>query len=235
MKTTLLNTTLLSSVLFFAFTKDALSAERVAKIIDINGTVQILKYGRTLPTKNNIWLYEKDVVVTKADSSVELQLVDGSLINLGELARISVLDLVYDPLKKDGYIDLKIVKGAFRLISGSIAKLGPDLMQLKIPSATIGSRGTNIVGKIDKIGKKSFVILVPDPDGRIGELVVKNTVGIVVLRKPNDGVTMIYPDKKLAKKKYTEKFIRDLVRQVPKLRHKLHRKQFDSLFWFNGK
>ena len=32
MKTTLLNTTLLSSVLFYAFTKDALSAEKVAKI-----------------------------------------------------------------------------------------------------------------------------------------------------------------------------------------------------------
>ena len=235
MKASLLKTAFLSSVLLFTFTKDALSAERVAKIIDIDGNVQILKYGRTLPTKNNLWLYKKDVVVTKAKSSVELQLIDGSLVNLGELAKVSVVDLAYDPIKKDGYIDIKIVKGAFRLISGSIAKLGPDLMQLKIPSATIGIRGTSLVGKIDKVGKKSFVILVPDPDGRVGKLVVQNTVGIVVLRKPSEGVTMIYPDKKLAKKKYTEKFIRNLVKQVPKLKYRLHKKQFNSLFWLNEK
>ena len=77
--------------------------------------------------------------------------------------------------------------------------------------------------------------MVPDPDGHIGELVVQNTEGIVVLRKANEGVTMIYPDRKLAKKKYTKKFIQRLIRQVPKIKiQSLQSKQFNSLFWFNN-
>jgi hypothetical protein len=105
-------------------------------------------------------------------------------------------------------------------------------MILQIPTATIGIRGTGIIGKASKVGIENFVILVPDPDGHIGELVVQNTEGIVILRKANEGVTMIYPDRKLAKKKYTKKFIQNLIKQVPKF-NSLHTKQFKSLFWLN--
>jgi hypothetical protein len=120
------------------------------------------------------------------------------------------------------------------MISGNIAKLGPDLMKLDLPTATVGIRGTSIVGKASKLGVENFVILVPDPNGYIGELVVQNTEGIVVLRKANEGVTMIFPDRKLAKKKYTKKFVQELIKQVPRIKYgSLHDRQFNSLFWLN--
>ena len=207
--------------------------ERAGMVLDREGNVTLVRQQRSIQLSEKDWLYKDDRILTGRKSSVEIKLVDGSLVNIGELGNVSLIDLAYDPIKKDGFIDIRIASGAFRMISGSIAKLGPDLMVLKLPTATIGIRGTGIIGKASKIGIENFVILVPDPDGHIGELVVQNTEGIVILRKANEGVTMIYPDRKLAKKKYTKKFIQELIKQVPKIKaQSLHDRQFKSLFWF---
>ena len=209
--------------------------ERAGMVLDREGNVTLVRQQRSIQISEKDWLYENDKILTGRKSSVEIKLIDGSLVNIGELGDVSLIDLAYDPIKKDGFIDLKIATGAFRMVSGSIAKLGPDLMVLKLPTATVGIRGTGVVGKASKVGIENFVILVPDPDGHIGELVVQNTEGIVVLRKANEGVTMIYPDRKLAKKKYTKKFIQRRIRQVPKIKiQSLQSKQFNSLFWFNN-
>ena len=209
--------------------------ERAGMVLDREGNVTLVRQQKSIQVSKKDWLYEDDKILTGRKSSIEIKLIDGSIVNIGELGDVSLIDLAYDPIKKDGFIDIKIATGAFRMVSGSIAKLGPDLMVLKLPTATVGIRGTGIVGKASKVGIENFVILVPDPDGHIGELVVQNTEGIVVLRKANEGVTMIYPDRKLAKKKYTKKFIQRLIRQVPKIKiQSLQSKQFNSLFWFNN-
>jgi len=210
-------------------------AERVALVIGVEGTVTVVREGNHLPVTRKEKLYKADQILTGRDSAIELKMLDGSFINLGEMADMFIKELVYDPIKKDGFMDLEVAVGAFRIVSGSIAKLGPDLMQLKIPVATIGIRGTGLVGKASPVGAENWVILVKDPDGHVGELVVQNTVGITILSKASEGVTMIYPDRKLARKKYTKRFILELIQQVPEIRYvPLHKKQFDSLFEFQG-
>ena len=212
----------------------AMASDKIARVLNVKGVATLTREGKSIGLVKDNWLYKNDRIVTKRKSSLELKLVDNSFVNIGELSNLEMVDLVYDPIKKDGYIDLKIVTGAFRMISGNIAKLGPDLMKLDLPTATVGIRGTSIVGKASKIGVENFVILVPDPNGYIGELVVQNTEGIVVLRKANEGVTMIFPDRKLAKKKYTKKFVQELIKQVPRIKYgSLHDRQFNSLFWLN--
>ena len=210
-------------------------AERVATAIGVEGVVTVIREGNDLPVTRGEKLYKADQIITGRDSAIELKLLDGSFINLGELADMFIEELVYDPIKKDGFMDIKVAIGAFRIVSGSIAKFGPDLMLLKIPTATIGIRGTGLVGKASPVGAENWVILVKDPDGHIGELVVQNTVGITILSKESEGVTMIYPDRKLARKEYSKRFILELIQQVPEIRYvPIHKKQFDSLFEFHG-
>ena len=223
------------SLLFFMFLVTfAMASDKIARVLNVKGVATLTREGKSIGLVKDNWLYKNDRIVTKKKSSLEIKLVDNSFVNIGELSDLEMVDLVYDPIKKDGYIDLKIVTGAFRMISGNIAKLGPDLMKLDLPTATVGIRGTSIVGKASKLGIENFVILVPDPNGYIGELVVQNTEGIVVLRKANEGVTMIFPDRKLAKKKYTKKFVQELIKQVPRIKYgSLHDRQFNSLFWLN--
>ena len=121
-------------------------AERVASVIGVEGVVTVIREGNDLPVTRGETLYKADQITTGRDSAIELKMLDGSFINLGELADMLIKELVFDPIKKDGFMDLEVAVGAFRIVSGSIAKLGPDLMQLKIPVATIGIRGTGLVG-----------------------------------------------------------------------------------------
>ena len=221
--------------LFVLFMATSAMAERVAVVIGVEGEVTVVREGNHLPVTRREKLYKADQILTGQNSAIELKMLDGSFINLGELADMFIKELVYDPIKKDGFMDLEVAVGAFRIVSGSIAKLGPDLMQLKIPVATIGIRGTGLVGKASPVGAENWVILVKDPEGHIGELVVQNTVGITILSKESEGVTMIYPDRKLARKKYTQRFILELIQQVPEIKFiPIHKKQFDSLFEFQG-
>ena len=224
-----------SLIFFLILVTFAMASDKIARVLNVKGAAILTREGKSIGLVKDNWLYKNDRIVTKKKSSLEIKLVDNSFVNIGELSDLYMVDLVYDPIKKDGYIDLKLVTGAFRMISGNIAKLGPDLMKIDLPTATVGIRGTSIVGKASKLGVENFVILVPDPDGYIGELVVQNTEGIVVLRKANEGVTMIFPDRKLAKKKYTKKFVEELIKQVPKIKYgSLHDRQFNSLFCLNN-
>ena len=157
--------------------------EKAGMVLDREGNVTLVRQQKSIQVSKKDWLYEDDKILTGRKSSIEIKLIDGSIVNIGELGDVSLIDLAYDPIKKDGFIDIKIATGAFRMVSGSIAKLGPDLMVLKLPTATVGIRGTGVVGKASKVGIENFVILVPDPDGHIGELVVQNTEGIVVYVK----------------------------------------------------
>jgi len=219
--------------ILFLITFPVFASERVANVIGVKGTVTVIREGNDLPVTRGEKLYKADQLITESKSAVELKMLDGSFINLGELADMFIEELVYDPIKKDGFMDIKVAVGAFRIVSGSIAKLGSDLMQLKIPTATIGIRGTGLIGKASQIGSENWIILVKDPEGHIGQLIIENTVGITILSKESEGVTMVYPDKKLVKEKYTKEFIQELIKQVPKIKHiPLHKKQFDSLFNF---
>ena len=116
------------------------AAETVARVVNVEGVVAVIRKGNSLPVTRGEALFKSDQITTEENASIELKLLDGSLINLGELADLTIMELVYDPVKKDGFNDLKIATGAFRLISGSLAKLGPDLMKLDTPVATIGIR-----------------------------------------------------------------------------------------------
>ena len=221
--------------IFVLFMATSAMAERVAVVIGVEGRVTVVREGNDLPVTRREKLYKADQILTGRDSAIELKMLDGSFINLGEMADMFIEELVYDPIKKDGFMDIKVAVGAFRIVSGSIAKLGPDLMQLKIPTATIGIRGTGLIGKASPVGSDNWVILVKDPEGHIGQLIIENTVGVTILSKESEGVTMVFPDKKLVRAKYTKEFIEELIKQVPKIKHvPLHKKQFDSLFDFMG-
>ena len=134
------------------FASEALASDVAARAVGVEGVVTVTREGNSIPLTRGESLYKSDRIKTEENASIELKLLDGSLINLGELADLTITELVYDPIKKDGFNDLKIATGAFRLISGSIAKLGPDLMKLDTPVATVGIRGTSLVGKAGKVG-----------------------------------------------------------------------------------
>ena len=102
-----------------------------------------------------------------------------------------VLDeLIYDPETDEGTSAFSVVQGAFSFVSGAIAKSGSDAMTVRTPVATIGVRGTMVVGTAAQEGEESSVTLLQEEGGITGEIVVTNQAGSQVLNIPFQTTTV---------------------------------------------
>jgi hypothetical protein len=91
-------------------------------------------------------LFMGDVIVTGHDARIEMRFVDGMILTLGEDSQMKIDRLIYDPSSARGEVALKVSKGAFRVITGGIAKLPDHPFVLATPFASIGVRGTDFWG-----------------------------------------------------------------------------------------
>jgi hypothetical protein len=92
-----------------------------------------------------------DVVRTGAGARVYLMLAEGSRVKLGETARFSLHTRSLQPEKVfRGALD--VLAGAFRFTTGKLAKAKSREVSIRVGTATIGIRGTDVWGKTDKEG-----------------------------------------------------------------------------------
>lgn len=107
--------------------------------------------GITVPLAAGMELNSGDVLRTGPEARVYLKLAEGSRVKLGESARFSLHTLSLRPEKSfRGALD--IVAGAFRFTTARLKKTLPRDVAIRVGTATIGIRGTDIWGKTDKDG-----------------------------------------------------------------------------------
>lgn len=88
-------------------------------------------------------LKQGDSIHTAPQSSVEVRFLDGSSVMVKPSSQVNIEQYRWDEKSKSGISIFEFVKGAFRAISGLIAKDDPDNYEIKTPVATIGVRGTD--------------------------------------------------------------------------------------------
>ncbi|MBN2752563.1 MAG: FecR domain-containing protein, partial [Rhodospirillaceae bacterium] len=138
----------------------------------LDGSHAILKIGDTV--------HQGDVLETGSAGSVGIVFLDGSNFSLGGSGKMILDEMVYDPAAQSGSADIGVLSGTFAFISGQIAKTSPDAMKVTTPSATIGFRGTSGSGQVGPDGQTS-IVLIRDPDGTIGEIVLVTPAGVFTL------------------------------------------------------
>ena len=159
--------------------------QAIGTVYEANGTVTVTRAdGTQSELGEGDTIYLDDVIESGAGGSVGMVLADNTKYTVGEDARVIMDDFVYDPTEGVAEIGVSMVKGAFAFISGDGATFAPDAMTVGTPIATIGIRGTSVVGEINPEGEMSTITLIPDPDGTIGEIVVVNAVDQVVMNQP---------------------------------------------------
>jgi mannose-6-phosphate isomerase-like protein (cupin superfamily) len=113
--------------------------------------VQTFAY-QTPPQAGRTPLYRLNPVVRNAtlqtvpNGSLEVKFTDGSMLTLGSGSTIVVDNYVYNQ-GGAGQQTLKMTRGVFRFVSGTIPK---DRVQLQTPMVTIGIRGTTVKTQIDE-------------------------------------------------------------------------------------
>jgi hypothetical protein len=93
-----------------------------------------------------------DAVNTRSQARLQIMLLDQTAITMGENASLVIDEFVYDPDNADAALSASVTQGAFRLVTGGVARNNPDGTTVKLPSAVLTIRGTTTQGNCDSSG-----------------------------------------------------------------------------------
>ncbi len=131
--------------------------------------------GENIASGDKIFL--GDMIETGPSSGLQIMLLDETIFTIGPSAAMTIDSFVYDPASGAGEVTTQVLKGAFRFVSGKVAKNEPSKMNVKTPVGTIGIRGTSAAGVITPIDPNTpggpvtgtFVLLGPGAGNNAGE------------------------------------------------------------------
>tara|TARA_A100001515_G_scaffold20580_1_gene15362 strand:+ start:27332 stop:31747 length:4416 start_codon:yes stop_codon:yes gene_type:complete len=162
----------------------------IGKITTADLPVIVQRADQFIELQKGDLIYLNDVIDAK-DGSVGVAFKDDSSISVDPGAKMVIDDFVYDPAEPTtGSMNANIITGNFSFISGQIAKTGNDAMQVTTPVLTIGVRGTNVAGKANQDGEENEIVLLPNEDGTVGQVMITNQSGSVLLTEAFQATTI---------------------------------------------
>lgn len=179
----------------------ALAAEQAGVSAAVRGQValnrQQIIVGRQVVGGEPILL--QDGIHSGQRSGMQLLLLDETVFTIGPESEIVIDEFVYDPKTNAGKLSAEITKGVFRFVSGKIAHEKPEDMNVKLPSGTLGVRGTMVAGRVDPANKSSRLVLLgegPENDtgSPAGAFIACNAGECVRINRPGYGTTIDGPN-----------------------------------------
>jgi hypothetical protein len=157
--------------------------EVVGGMTRTKGHVSALASNQTCVIKDGSEVIYQDRIFTGQKSQVEFQLVDESVITLGNMSDFLIDEMVYDPADNKSSVTLRLAGGVFRMVSGKINKVPGGYLTLITPIATIGVHGADFWG-LQEANKLTMVLI----DN--GALEISNGSETVTLTEPLSGVVV---------------------------------------------
>ena len=160
------------------------------------GTILVAEQAAGSPTIAPPMTKMKDKMVRKGERLVtgpagrmQVRFKDGSELSIGAEAELTLDDLIYAPDDAAANrFEISVVRGAFRYLSGNIAKLNEQQVTLRTPLATIGIRGTHVLAIVDKNFAGCIVLLeTPGAEGKPSAIIVTANGKSVIVDKPGWG------------------------------------------------
>jgi len=177
------------------------------------------KKERKLELKSDIFL--NDRIVTGVGAKIQIKFADDTEIFQGEKSEMTIDEYVYDPkAKKESSCSVKMAKGVFRTITGTITDMNPERFKVQTKMATIGIRGCELGFRLQKNREDIYIINLPEGDSIIIEKLVAGETGkggvISVVDRMmsvvNDGVAVsISPSSSLSERPVTPSESRQLM------------------------
>lgn len=167
------------------------AASGVGTVTSLRGSaVRVAADGTRQQLAEGAMVLPKDRIETSADSFAVLDFTDHTRFSLGADTVFRIDDVRSDGA--DAGFSAAVLKGAFRFVTGLIAKQRPRAMRVQTGAvATIGIRGTTVGGEVE--GESAKIVLLPNPDSDTPSAIeVGNDFGHVVIDEPGFGT--VVPD-----------------------------------------
>ena len=153
----------------------------IGKVTQNRGISEVVKNSSRVPTRPQLPIAKLDRVQT-GNGRVEITFVDDSTVKVTEHSKLVIDDFVYSGRPSTSRMALKFAAGTARFATGQSGKMNKGNINLRTPTATIAVRGTDFAATVDDFGK-SLIMLLPEPDGSVGEITVSNAGGFVILNR----------------------------------------------------
>lgn len=119
-----------------------LSANDIAQIKTLSGTVMIERGSERILGAAGMKLRQADVIRTGIDGSVGITFIDNTMMSAGPNSSLALDQFSFNSTTHEGRLDTSIRSGTLSVISGKIAKQSPEAMKIRTPAAILGARGT---------------------------------------------------------------------------------------------
>ncbi|MGB0966055.1 MAG: FecR family protein [Litorivicinus sp.] len=168
-------------------TSVAHAAEFIGVTAALRGDVQRVasETGQPLgPLTSGAQIFEGDQLAVGDEGRLQVMLLDQTTFTLGAGAEFTVDEFVMDSASPS--LNADITRGAFRFVSGKIAKSGPDAMTVDVPNAVIGVRGTQVAGLVEEDGTAQVLLIGPGPNSfgaTPGAIDISNELGNTTLQR----------------------------------------------------
>ena len=123
--------------------------ESIGFVDSVKGEVMIVSSKSSVKAVQNMKVITGDSIKTGSSSSVGLIFEDDTVVSLGPGSEMVIEAFLFNPADRELSFVARMFKGTFSFITGQIAKLAPQNVQLETPGATLGVRGTKFVVKVD--------------------------------------------------------------------------------------
>lgn len=153
----------------------------IGKVTQNRGVSEVVKNSSRVPTRPQLPIAKLDRVQT-GNGRVEITFIDDSTVKVTEHSKLVIDDFVYSGKPSTSRMALKFATGTARFATGQSGKMNKGNINLRTPTATIAVRGTDFAATVDDFGK-SLIMLLPEPDGSVGEITVSNAAGFVILNR----------------------------------------------------
>lgn len=142
---------LASAILMFGAWESALAQQQAGVSAAVRGQVALSRASQNVVGKkigSGEAIFLGDAITSGKDSGMQVMLLDETIFTIGPNSAMSIDEFVYDPSTNAGKVAASVTKGVFRFITGKIARRRSEDMTVRLPTATIGIRGTIVAGAV---------------------------------------------------------------------------------------
>jgi hypothetical protein len=113
------------------------------------GDATLVREGKTVKAEPGLAVQQATVLKTGKNASLGLTLKDNTLLSIGPDTELALDEFLFAPAQDQFKLDARLVKGSLNYVSGIIAKLKPQAINVRTPTGNIGVRGTHFVAAVE--------------------------------------------------------------------------------------
>lgn len=121
----------------------------VGYVKTVTGEAWVTTAGQSVRAEPGTAVLMGSQLKTQAQASLGITFKDNTVLSFGPDTVATVDEYLYAPAQGQLQLGASLLKGTLNYVSGVIAKLKPEAVQVKTPTGIIGVRGTQFVAKVE--------------------------------------------------------------------------------------